>query len=57
MKTVIQTCVILHNLVINFKYQNGVNSDYINDDMYVLQHPFGVIPREEGRLLLIRNRE
>ncbi len=48
-KTVIQTCVILHNLVIDFEYQNGVNSDYINDEMYILQHPFAVIPREEGQ--------
>jgi hypothetical protein len=49
MKTVIQTCVILHNLVIDFEYQNGVNSDYINDEMYIPQHPFVVIPREEGQ--------
>jgi hypothetical protein len=48
MKTVIQTSVILHNLVvIDFKHQNGVNSDYINNDMYIPQHPFVVIPREE----------
>ena len=49
MKRVIQTCVILHNLVIDFEYQNGVNSDYINDEMYIPQHPFVVIPREEGQ--------
>jgi hypothetical protein len=49
MKTVIQTCVILHNLVIDFEYQNEVNSDYIIDAMYIPQHPFAVIPREEGQ--------
>jgi hypothetical protein len=47
MKTVIKTCVILHNLVINFERQNGVDSDYINDEMYIPQHPFVVIPRAE----------
>jgi hypothetical protein len=56
MKTVIQKCVILHNLEINFEHQNGVNSDYINDDMYVLQHPFGVIPGEEGQTFDTRSR-
>jgi hypothetical protein len=49
MKTVIKTCVILHNLVIDFERQNGVNSDYINDEMYIPQHPFVVIPRQEGQ--------
>jgi hypothetical protein len=49
MKTVIKTCVILHNLVIDFERQNGVDSDYINDEMYIPQHPFVVIPRAEGQ--------
>jgi hypothetical protein len=41
--------VILHNLVIDFEFQNGVDSDYINDEIYIPQHPFVVIPREEGQ--------
>jgi hypothetical protein len=49
MKTVIKTCVILHNLVIDFERQNGVDSDYINDEMNIPQHPFAVIPRAEGQ--------
>ena len=49
MKTVIQTCVILHNLVINFERENEMDSDYINNEMYTPQHPFVVIPREEGQ--------
>jgi hypothetical protein len=48
MKTAIKTCVILHNLlVIDFERQLGVDSDYINDEMYIMQHPFVVIPRAE----------
>jgi hypothetical protein len=50
MKTVIQTCVILHNLVIDFERENEMDSDYIvNNEMYNPQHPFVVIPREEGQ--------
>jgi hypothetical protein len=49
MKTVIKTCVILHNIVIDFERRNGVDSDYINDEMYIPQHPFVVIPRQEGQ--------
>ncbi len=48
MKTVIQTCAILHNLVIDFELQNGVDSDYINYEMYIPQDPFVAIPRDEG---------
>jgi hypothetical protein len=48
MKTAIKTCVILHNLlVIDFERQLGVDSDYINNEMYIMQHPFVVIPRAE----------
>ncbi|KAI2504467.1 Ribosomal protein-like protein [Fragilaria crotonensis] len=52
MKTVIKTCVILHNLVIDFERQNGIDSDYINNEMYIPQHPFVVIPREEDKLVI-----
>jgi hypothetical protein len=53
MQIVIQTCVILNNLVINFKCQNGVDSDHIINAMYVPQHPFVVVLPREGRQFLI----
>jgi hypothetical protein len=49
MKTVIKTSVILHNLVIDFERQIGVNSDYINNEMIIPQHPVVVISRGEGQ--------
>jgi hypothetical protein len=49
MKTVIQTCVILHNLVIDFEREHGVDWDYINDEMYIPHHPFVVIPRDKAQ--------
>jgi hypothetical protein len=44
-----------YNLVINFKCQNGVDSDYIFNEMYVPQHPFVVVIPREGRQFLIPN--
>ena len=41
--------MILHNLVINFERQNGVDSDCINDEMFIPQHPLVVIPSAEGQ--------
>ncbi len=49
MKTVSKTCVILQNLVIDFERQNGFDSDYINDEMYIPQHPFVGILRVKGQ--------
>ena len=46
MKTVIATCVILHNLIVDYKMKNNLDSDYIEDEIYVPSHPFTVIPRD-----------
>ena len=45
METVIRTCVILHNLIINYERENNVDAGYIDDVNYVPLHPFVVVPR------------
>jgi hypothetical protein len=47
MKTVIKTCVILHNLIIDFERINNMNSTYIEGIDYIPSHPFTVIPQTE----------
>jgi hypothetical protein len=46
MKAVIATCVILHNLIVDYEMKNNLDSDYIEDEIYVPSHPFTVIPRD-----------
>jgi hypothetical protein len=50
MKLVIKTCVILHNMVIDFECANNLNPDYIDDDVYVPQHAFTIIPHNPDHL-------
>ncbi len=45
MKTVIKTCVILHNLIIDFERVNSIDSNYIDVVDYIPSHPFTVIQR------------
>ena len=49
MKTVIKTCVILHNMIIDYEREHGEDSGYIAHEQYAPQHPFTVIPREIGQ--------
>jgi hypothetical protein len=44
--TVIRTCVILHNLIIDYEREHNEDAGYINDEMYIPQHPFIVVPRD-----------
>jgi Plant transposon protein len=46
MDTVIRTCVILHNMVIDYEREHNIDAEYINDEMYVPQHPFTVLARD-----------
>ena len=49
MKTVIATCVILHNLIIDHQCKHNINGGYIEDEMYLPLHPFVVIPRDPAQ--------
>jgi hypothetical protein len=49
MKTVIKTCVILHNLIIDYERINNINSTYIDGIDYILMHPFTIIPQTENQ--------
>jgi hypothetical protein len=44
MDTVIRTCVILHNLVIDYKCEHNMDGNYINDENYVPLHNMVVVP-------------
>lgn len=50
MKTVIKTCVILHNMIIDYEREHGEDSGYIAHEQYAPQHLFTVVPREIGQL-------
>jgi hypothetical protein len=50
MGLVIKTCVILHNMIIDFQCANNVNPDYIGEDIYVPQHAFTIIPHNPDHL-------
>jgi Plant transposon protein len=46
MDTVIRTCVILHNLIIDYSREHDIDGDYINDEAnYEPVHQFVLIPR------------
>ena len=48
MYSVMKTCVILHNLIIDYEKQNAIDSDYINHKRYQPLHPFTVCARRSG---------
>ena len=49
MSTVIRTCVLLHNLIIDHERENGLDPDYITGVEYIPNHAFTVVPREENQ--------
>jgi Plant transposon protein len=49
MATVIKTCVILHNLILDYEREHNVDGDYIHDAEYVPLHPFVVVPRNPNQ--------
>jgi hypothetical protein len=44
-----QTCVILHNLVLDYKREHNLDGDYINHENYVPLHDFVVVPRNPNQ--------
>ena len=44
MKTIIATCVIVHNLIIDYELKNNLDSGYIEDEINIPNHAFTVIP-------------
>lgn len=46
MKSIIKTCVILHNLIIDFEDSHNIDGTYIEDDEFIPQHPFVIIGRQ-----------
>jgi hypothetical protein len=51
MKMVIKTCVILHNMIIDFERANNVDATYIHGLEYVPLHPFIIIPRNHHQTI------
>jgi len=51
MNTVIRTCVLLHNLIIDYEREHNIDAGYINDANYVPLHPFVVMPRNPNQTL------
>jgi Plant transposon protein len=49
MDTVIRTCVILHNLVIDYEREHNLDGNYINDMNYVPLHNMEVVPRNPNQ--------
>ena len=50
MKTFIKTCVILHNLIIDFERVNNTNPTYIAGIEYIPAHSLTIIPRTDGQV-------
>ena len=46
MKQVIKTCVILHNLIIDYEMKNNVDSTYIAHACYTPEHPFEIVSQD-----------
>jgi hypothetical protein len=42
MSIVIKTCVVLHNLIINYEHAHNIDPGYIHNAEYVPQHPFTI---------------
>ncbi|KAI2502215.1 Plant transposon protein [Fragilaria crotonensis] len=52
MDTVMRTCVILHNLIIDYSREHNIDGDYLNDDAnYDPMHHFVVVPRDPGQTI------
>ncbi len=49
MDTVIRTCVLLRNLIIDYKRKNNVDGGYINDAGYVPLHHMVVVPHNPNQ--------
>ena len=47
MKTVIKTCVVLHNLITDFELAHNDDPRYIEGAEYIPKHPFTIIPRSD----------
>jgi Plant transposon protein len=50
MDTVMRTCVILHNLIIDYERNNDIDGDYLNEaENYEPLHQFVVVPRNQNQ--------
>ena len=45
MKQVMKTCVILHNLIIDYEIKHNLNGAYITNDQYAPEHGMTIVPR------------
>jgi len=54
MYSVMKTCVILHNIILDYEKENSQDSKYIEDKLYTPNHPFTV---SAGRSVLPFNAE
>jgi hypothetical protein len=54
MKEVIMTCVILHNLTIDFEIKNNIEWEYIAHERYIPSHPFRILPRDPDQTAIMR---
>jgi Plant transposon protein len=48
-KTVIATCIIMHNLIIDYQIEHDDEGAYIKEEAFVPQHPFVLIPRSASK--------
>ena len=48
MGSVIKTCVILHNLVIDYEREHSLDPGYISSDNYIPLHRFVIMPKNVG---------
>ena len=46
MATVIRTCVLLHNMIIDYEREHTIDGAYILEPVHNPQHPFVLIPRD-----------
>ncbi|KAI2500547.1 Plant transposon protein [Fragilaria crotonensis] len=49
MDTVIRTCVVLHNKIIDYEREHSIDGGYINDANYVPLHHMVVLPRDPNQ--------
>ncbi|XXQ33541.1 DDE Tnp4 domain-containing protein [Plasmodiophora brassicae] len=47
---VVKTCVILHNLIIDYERKHSIDSTYIEGSEYVPEHPFVIVPAKDEEL-------
>ena len=50
MRLIIRTCVILHNLIIDYEKEHALDSTYIGGEQYQPSHPFEIIERSNQEL-------